>query len=141
MMKGKKFIVACILLVFFINKIFSREETYSPEWTMYTYEYNSMDEFYEYWIEAAHDFNCVEIVFYPDVNLSGRHGPSGFESRNGSTRWFYYQTLVPKMQTIYAEFYDSKNKSKSPPKFGKIFYLPEEYNQAIEYWNSIIRKM
>lgn len=138
----KRITVLCVLLFCFLCTGFSRVRTYSEIWNMYTDEYNSMDDFYKYWNEAASDFRCVTIEFYEEVNFSGRHGPSSFELGDGSKRWFYYETRAPKMQALVAEFNDARYKNESNTRHGKkMFFLPTEYKQAVAYWNSLIEKM
>ena len=132
-------VVVCIFQFCLLGGGFSREKTITSRGAI-IYTYESMKEFYEYWNEATSDFSCVAIEFYDYSFYDGYQEPYTQTWVDDCERYFYYPT---KNKTLVAVFDDVRHHKKygyNNP-YGRLFYLPKETEQAIEYWNACIKKM
>ena len=100
-------------------------------YTLYYYE--NLDEFYNYWIEAAES--------YPLVYIEVIRNESGAKSGTLSSL-LYDGTLTFGEQSEYwqlgATFLNNKRKDMTT---GRYFYLPDQLEQAIRYWDTLRKNM
>lgn len=100
-------------------------------YTLYYYE--NLDEFYNYWIEAAES--------YPLVYIEVIRNESG--AKDGTLSSLLYDgTLTFAEQSEYwqlgATFLNNRRKDMTK---GRYFYLPDQLEQAIKYWDTLRKNM
>ncbi len=117
-------LVFCFLFVLFS---FSRDGRINKAGVI-CYDYDTMTEFYKYWNKAAANYNCVFISVLP--NFSGNIGPWS------TSDIFYYCTET---KAVSAGF--NNNRLTGDFGDGKYFFLPEQYNEAVLFWNLLIKSM
>ena len=127
----KKLISVFLFLFILVSVSVPRERIVNIKGNV-RYEYDSMDEFYQYWNKAASEYNCVFIWLKP--NYTGMNGP--WNTYFFGNAQFFYNTTT---QCLSATF--GKNEITGEIFGGKYFLLPEEYDEAVAFWNSLIKTM
>ena len=120
-------IIFCVSLTAFARSKVTTEGGYT------LYYYDTPDEFYQYWINAAGS--------YPLVYIDVIRNESGVEAGTMSSL-LYEGTLTFAVQSTYwqlgATFLNNRRKDMSTCRY---FYLPSELEQAVKYWDTLQENM
>lgn len=132
-----KKIIFIIVVLFSIGTISAREKDDQGD-----YIYDTWDEFYKYWNQAASNYSCVYIGYFPHtpkneiLKLISGTKKSGFLRISGySCLVFNYFSDFGILTACFAECYVSEG---GP---GKNFVLPYDKDKAVSYWNTLIDNM
>lgn len=129
-----KKIIVILIVLFLIGTVSARERDEHGD-----YHYDSWDEFYKYWNQAALNYSYVAIGYspykpkYEILKLLSGTKKSGFSYKDGyGSLYFTYYSDFGTLAAYFTDWYMSAGG------IGKSFILPYDKDKAIDYWNTLL---